>query len=154
MRILISWRGGYLGPVFDPQVMGPDPFSGPARKSKMGGKKSKRQSLVQQKWPAHGQGNYRSQLSLQLLVNSPNTVRVVFPGFCGNKWRPTKWEQAKSISSELALARQTPTITRTLAGLKSRQKSDKFSQWRRGMALGVPQLKAVDMGMCRRVSKK
>lgn len=41
---------------------------------------------------------------------------------CGSKGRPTKWEQAKSVYSELATARETATMTCLLA--KTRRQTE------------------------------
>ena len=54
--------------------------------------------------------------------NKWNTLSFRKLLICGSEWRQPKWEQAKAIDLELALARELTTITCMWQKLKSRQK--------------------------------
>lgn len=68
--------------------------------------------------------------------------------WCGNKQRPTKWEKAKAVYSELAIARVSATVACVLAEtLRQAEKRESFIVEKKG-----DKLEALEWGCYRQAN--
>ena len=72
---------------------------------------------------------------------------------CRNKWGPSKWEQAKTIYPELAIAKESATIIYVWQRLQGRQETGNALQWGEKKNK-VFSMKAFGMGKWREANKK
>ena len=79
-----------------------------------------------------------------------NIILINLTSHCGNKWRPTKREQAKSLYTEVALTRESDTVSLHSAfyrGSKAGRGAGELYGRKKGRkASGVPWLEAVSLG--------